>query len=75
VEVPADRVVLGHSEAEGLQGVEAPQVATGMFNATPGGTTGGQSGATNAALGGIGTGGNAALGGGQQGATIMFGTY
>ena len=71
VDVPADRVVLGRSEAEGLQGVEVPQIAAGIYS----GTAGGQSGATSAVLGGIGTGGNAITGGGQQGATIMFGTY
>jgi hypothetical protein len=57
VEVPADRVVLGHSEAEGLQGVEVPQIAAGIYSA---GAAAGQAGAIgtlggqNAGQGGMG---------------------
>ncbi len=72
VPISPERVVLGHSEAEGMYGQEAPGVARGMLSNSSGGQGAGAMGGagSTSTLGGTSTSGGGGIGGG-----VGLGTY
>jgi hypothetical protein len=78
--VPPQRVVVGHGEAEPLYSQEAPAIASGVFSSRGGGAAGGGLGGGGGGGGGVGAGslgiGGGGVGvGGMTGGTTSFGTY